>query len=155
MRRSDREITDLGEILSIINDCKVIHLAMVDDGEPYLLPLNFGYACEGGAFSFFCHSAREGRKLDILRKNPTVAFEMDCRGELQSADHDCGYGYYYASVIGSGTAELIEGAEKLDARSALMRHMAGREDTFTEEQARGVAVLAIRVRSLSAKAKKH
>ena len=53
MRRSDREITDLGEILSIINDCKVIHLAMVDDGEPYLLPLNFGYACEGGAFSFF------------------------------------------------------------------------------------------------------
>ena len=82
MRRSDREITDLGEILSIINDCKVIHLAMVDDGEPYLLPLNFGYACEGGAFSFFCHSAREGRKLDILRKNPTVAFEMDCRGAL-------------------------------------------------------------------------
>lgn len=68
MRRSDREITDLGEILSIINDCKVIHLAMVDDGEPYLLPLNFGYACESGAFSFFCHSAREGRKLDILRK---------------------------------------------------------------------------------------
>ena len=80
MRRSDREITDLDEILSIINDCKVIHLAMVDDGEPYLLPLNFGYTCEGGAFSFFCHSAREGRKLDILRKNPTVAFEMDCRG---------------------------------------------------------------------------
>mgnify|MGYP002574003514 CR=1 FL=1 len=60
-----------------------------------------------------------------------------------------------SSVIGSGTAELIEGAEKLDALSALMRHMAGREDTFTEEQARGVAVLAIRVRSLSAKAKKH
>ncbi len=80
---------------------------------------------------------------------------MDCRGELQSADHACGYGYYYASVIGSGTAELIEGAEKLDALSALMRHMAGREDTFTEEQARGVAVIAIRVRSLSAKAKKH
>lgn len=79
---------------------------------------------------------------------------MDCRGELQSADHACGYGYYYASVIGSGTAELIEGAEKLDALSALMRHMAGREDTFTEEQARGVAVLAIRVRSLSAKGKK-
>ena len=60
-----------------------------------------------------------------------------------------------SSVIGSGTAELIEGAEKLDALSALMRHMAGREDTFTEDQARGVAVLAIRVKSLSAKAKKH
>ena len=75
MRRSDREITDLNKIISIINDCKVIHLAMLDDGEPYLLPLNFGYTYEDGAFSFFCHSAREGRKLDILRKNPTVAFE--------------------------------------------------------------------------------
>lgn len=31
MRRSDREITDLPEILSIINGCKVIHLAMIDD----------------------------------------------------------------------------------------------------------------------------
>ena len=108
-----------------------------------------------GVFTFYCHSAREGHKLELLRRDPRVSFEMDCRGELQSADHACGYGYYYASVIGSGTAELIEGAEKLDALSALMRHMAGREDTFTEEQARGVAVLAIRVRSLSAKAKKH
>ena len=76
MRRSDREITDLGEILSIINDCKVIHLAMVDDGEPYLLPLNFGYSYENGAFSFFCHSAREGRKLDIclLYTSPLYSF---------------------------------------------------------------------------------
>ena len=93
MRRSDREITDLNEIISIINDCKVIHLAMLDDGEPYLLPLNFGYTYEDGAFSFFCHSAREGRKLDILRKHPTVAFEMDCRGALDEHDVACQCGY--------------------------------------------------------------
>lgn len=139
MRRNDREITDSREILSIVNECKVIRLAMLDEqGLPYIIPLNFGYRFADGVFTFYCHSAREGHKL-----------------ELQSADHACGYGYYYASVIGSGTAELIEGAEKLDALSALMRHMAGREDTFTEEQARGVAVLAIRVKLLSAKAKKH
>ena len=136
MRRSDREITDLGEILSIINDCKVIHLAMVDDGEPYLLPLNFGYACEGGAFSFFCHSAREGRKLDILRKNPT-----------------CQCGYYFASVTGVGHVEFLDGEEKLVALTSLMRHMAGREDQFTEQQARTVEVFAVRADKLSAKAK--
>ena len=145
MRRNDREITDSREILSIVNECKVIRLAMLDEqGLPYIIPLNFGYRFADGVFTFYCHSAREGHKLELLRRDPRVSFEMDCR-----------YGYYYASVIGSGTAELIEGAEKLDALSALMRHMAGREDTFTEEQARGVAVLAIRVRSLSAKAKKH
>lgn len=156
MRRNDREITELQEILSIVNDCKVIRLAMQDeDGLPYIIPLNFGYRLENGVFTFYCHSAREGRKLDLLRRDPRVAFEMDCRGELQSADHACAYGYYYASVIGRGTAEEIEGAEKLEALSALMRHMAGREDTFTEEQAHGVAVLAIRVNSLSAKSKRH
>ena len=149
MRRNDREITDSREILSIVNECKVIRLAMLDEqGLPYIIPLNFGYRFADGVFTFYCHSAREGRKLELLRRDPRVSFEMDCRGELQSADHACGYGYYYASVIGSGTAELI-------ALSALMRHMAVREDTFTEDQARGVAVLAIRVRSLSAKAKKH
>ena len=158
MRRNDREITDSREILSIVNECKVIRLAMLDEqGLPYIIPLNFGYRFADGVFTFYCHSAREGRKLELLRRDPRVSFEMDCRGALD--EHDvacqCGYGYYYASVIGSGTAELIEGAEKLDALSALMRHMAGREDTFTEDQARGVAVLAIRVRSLSAKAKKH
>ena len=140
MRRSDREITDLGEILSIINDCKVIHLAMVDDGVPYLLPLNFGYACEGGAFSFFCHSAREGRKLDILRKNPTVDVACQC-------------GYYFASVTGVGHVEFLDGEEKLAALTALMRHMAGREDQFTEQQARTVEVFAVRADKLSAKAR--
>ena len=156
MRRSDREITDSSEILSIINDCKVIRLAMLDEqGLPYIVPLNFGYRFERDAFTFYCHSAKEGRKIDLLRHDPRVAFELDCRGELETADRTCGYGYYYASVTGSGTAEFLEGEEKLAGLSALMRHMAGREDRFTEEQARGVAVLAIRVRSLSAKAKKH
>ena len=114
MRRHDREITDSREILSIVNECKVIRLAMLDEqGLPYIIPLNFGYRFADGVFTFYCHSAREGRKLELLRRDPRVSFEMDCRGELQSADHACGYGYYYASVIGSGTAELIEGAEKL------------------------------------------
>ena len=120
MRRNDREITDLNEILSTINDCKVIRLAMIDAGEPYLLPLNFGYTCENGLFSFFCHSAREGRKLDILRKNPTVAFEMDCRGALDEQDVACRCGYYFASVTGVGHVEFLDGAEKLAALTALM-----------------------------------
>ena len=153
MRRADREITDFNEILSIINDCKVIHLAMMDDTEPYLLPLNFGYSFENGTFSFFCHSAREGRKLDILRKNPIVAFEMDCRGALDEHDAACRCGYFFASVTGVGHAEFLDGEEKLAALTALMRHMAGREDGFTAEQARAVEVFAIRADKLSAKAK--
>ena len=155
MRRKDREITDMQEICSIINDCKVIRLAMLDEaGLPYIVPLSFGYRFENGDFTFYCHSAPQGRKLDLLHRDGRVAFEMDCRGELQTADHACGFGYYYASVLGSGTVEFLEGAEKCAALSALMRHMAGREDVFSEEQARGVTVLAIHAHSITAKAKK-
>lgn len=155
MRRRDREVTDPSEILSIINDCNVIRLAILDeDGLPYLIPLNFGYRHENGALTFYCHSAREGRKLDLLRRDPRVAFEMDCRGALEEAELACSYGYYYASVIGRATAELLEGEEKLLGLTALMRHMSGREDHFTPEQARGVEVIALRVLSLTAKSKK-
>lgn len=85
MRRNDREITDSREILSIVNECKVIRLAMLDEqGLPYIIPLNFGYRFADGVFTFYCHSAREGHKLELLRRDPRVSFEMDCRGELQS-----------------------------------------------------------------------
>lgn len=154
MRRKDREITDIHEIKSIINDCKVIRLAIQSEDVPYIVPLNFGFSEDDGRFTFYCHSAREGRKLDLLRRDPRVGFEMDCRGRLDAADHPCGYGYFYASIIGTGTVYFPEGEEKLAALSALMHHMAGREDVFTEDQAKSVTVLAIRVESLSAKSKK-
>ena len=41
----------------------------------------------------------------------------------------------------------------LAALTSLMRHMAGREDQFTEQQARTVEVFAVRADKLSAKAK--
>ena len=153
MRRTDREITDAEKITQIIQTCHCCRLGFCDNGAVYIVPLNFGYACEGGAFSFFCHSAREGRKLDILRKNPTVAFEMDCRGALDEHDVACQCGYYFASVTGVGHVEFLDGEEKLVALTSLMRHMAGREDQFTEQQARTVEVFAVRADKLSAKAK--
>lgn len=154
MRRNDREITDRSEILFILNDCKVLRLAMSDGTTPYIVPLSFGYREERGNLTFYCHSANEGRKLDLLRRDPRVAFELDCRGALQEADRPCNFGYYYASILGTGTVEFLEGEEKLLGLSALMRHMAGREDRFTPAQAAGVTVFAVRVTSLSAKAAK-
>lgn len=76
MRRNDREITDSREILSIVNECKVIRLAMLDEqGLPYIIPLNFGYRFADGVFTFYCHSAREGRKLELLRRDPRVSLK--------------------------------------------------------------------------------
>lgn len=117
----------------------------------YVVPLNFGYTCEDGAFTFYCHSAKEGKKLDVIRKNASVAFEMDCQNALQHGETACTHSYYYASVLGEGKAEILEGDEKCKGLSALMLHMAGRNDVFTAEMADKVAVIAIRVDALTAK----
>ena len=111
----------------------------------------FLYAVEDGAFTFYCHSAKEGKKLDVIRKNASVAFEMDCQKALQHGETSCTHSYYYASVLGEGKAEILEGDEKCKGLSALMLHMAGRNDVFTAEMADKVAVIAIRVDALTAK----
>ena len=78
---------------------------------------------------------------------------MDCRGALDEHDVACQCGYYFASVTGVGHVEFLDGEEKLAALTTLMRHMAGREDKFTEQQARTVEVFVVRADKLSAKAK--
>ena len=84
----------------------------------------------------------------MIRKNASVAFEMDCQNALQHGETACTHSYYYASVLGVGKAEILEGDEKCKGLSALMLHMA---DVFTAEMADKVAVIAIRVDALTAK----
>ena len=43
MRRKDREVLDFDEIIGILDKCKVMHLAMIREGKPYSVPVNFGY----------------------------------------------------------------------------------------------------------------
>ena len=102
MRRKDREISDLGEIESIIQRSDICRLAFCDRGKPYVVPLCFGY--RQGALYF--HSAREGRKLDMIRNNSLVCFEMDIDQELIRSIDRCSM--RYRSVIGSGLARIVE-----------------------------------------------
>lgn len=152
MRRNDRAITDLQAIQDIIRQCRVFRVAMSEGTTPYVVPLNFGYACTDGRFEFYFHGAAEGRKLDILRQNSAVCFEMDCNHELVPGPTACSYSYRYSSVIGSGHAEMVTASEdKMRMLSAIMKHQTGRDVTFTEEQVQAVAVCKITVSELSAK----
>jgi nitroimidazol reductase NimA-like FMN-containing flavoprotein (pyridoxamine 5'-phosphate oxidase superfamily) len=142
MRRSEREVTDSIEILSIIKACDVMRLAMVDEtGRPYIIPLNFGWETIDGVLTLYFHCACEGRKLDILRHNPKVCFEMDTDHRLTTAEKPCGYSFGYKSVIGWGEVVLLETHEdKSPGLQAIMRH-AGRADaSFTPADTQKVCV---------------
>jgi uncharacterized protein len=155
MRRTDREITDMSSIRSIIDSCKVVRLAMAGDGAPYIVPLNFGYTYSENRFTLYFHCADEGKKLDMIRKNPLVCFEMDTDHELTTAESACGYGYNYSSVIGTGLVRILEDSEEKKAGlRVLMKHQTGRDFDFADGQIQNVTVCSIDVAELTAKQRK-
>lgn len=155
MRRKDRQIIDLEAIRAILDKAKVLHLAMIDGDRPYVVPLNYGYTLENGALTLYLHSAREGRKLDVLRQNDRVAFVLETNvSQVSGGDIPCKYGEAYASVMGEGRAVLLtDSAEKMAALSILMKTQTGRTFSFTPEMTDGVAVIRIDVDSFTAKAR--
>ncbi len=153
MRRSDRAVTDPQKIDTVIQSCDCCRLAFATGGAPYIVPLNFGFAWEDGVRVFYFHSATEGRKLELLRENPVVGFELDANHHLNAGDTGCQYSYRFQSVIGTGRAALVEDAEgKRRALTLLLTHYAGREDwTFPTAALEQVVVWRMEVLTLSCK----
>lgn len=152
MRRKDREITDIKEILAILEACKVMRIAMCRENRPYVVPLSFGYSYENGGFTLYFHCAKEGKKLDWLRENPCLAFEMDCGHNMLPAQSPCSYGYECQSILGEGTAFFVEDPEeKKEILHRYMKHQTGRDFSFTDAQAETVGICKILVEHISAK----
>ena len=149
MRRNEREIKDRKDIDDIIKRCRVCRLAMCDDGQPYIVPLNFGY---DGRFLFF-HTAPEGRKIDIIKRNNRVGFEFDILHDIVTAEQACKWGAKYESVMGSGTAEIADDLEaKKEALEWIMRQYGNGAWDFKEEILKKTLVLRVRILEISGKA---
>lgn len=73
MRRKDREITDSLRIADIINRCTCCRIGFYDDGEIYVVPLNFGYEVKDDSYVFYFHGAKEGRKIDLTKRTLRLA----------------------------------------------------------------------------------
>ena len=52
MTRREREVTDINDILQIINETKILHLGLSDEGWPYVVPMNYGYEYVDGKLTF-------------------------------------------------------------------------------------------------------
>ena len=155
MRRKDREVTDTAAIRAILDKAQVVHLAMIDGDRPYVVPLHYGYTLEDVRLTLYLHSAKEGRKLDVLKKNARVAFVLETDVSLVSGgDLPCKYGAAYASVMGEGKAVfLTDPAKKAAGLQILMKIQTGREFTITEAMTESVAVLRVDVETYSAKSR--
>lgn len=133
MRRKDREVTEPDRIFDIVSRCNVAHVGMVDHGTPYVVALNFGYERKEDRLILYFHSAHEGRKMDILKENPSVYVQMNCVNEFIRGSHEkpCSFCWRYDSVMGAGTVEFLEKPEeKNHALNCMINHLGKTEDTF-------------------------
>jgi nitroimidazol reductase NimA-like FMN-containing flavoprotein (pyridoxamine 5'-phosphate oxidase superfamily) len=149
MRRKEREIKDKAEIESIINKASVCRLAMTDGKQPYLVPLCFGYKDN----ALYFHSAREGKKLDILRKNNNVCFEFDTDHELVASENACDWGMKYRSVIGYGTASLLDEPEsKEKALEIILEHYSAKGlFSYREKGFQKTMIIKVDIESMTGK----
>ena len=121
MRKADREITNFDEIVDVFDSCDTIRIGISDEKAPYIVPVSFGYEAINGKIAVYFHGAYEGRKAELLKKNPLVCVEADlCHGFIENGlgGQTCDY----ESVIGYGTAELLEGTEKERGIKLLLEH---------------------------------
>lgn len=152
MTRRERQVTDINEIIKILDNSKVLHLGLVDGDEPYVVPMNYGYTYENEKLTIWLHCARQGRKLDVMRINPKVFFEMEYGITPFEGEVACKYGITYSSLMGRGVATIIEDVEtKKIALSALMKAQTGRDFSFEDKMAEVVGVVKIDVIEFTAK----
>ena len=152
MTKREFRITDENQIRHILDTAKVLHLGLAVNNEPYVVPMNYGYAMDVGKLVLYLHSAVQGKKLDMMRENPRVFFELDCDLSPFEGEKPCQYGLVYSSVMGRGTASVVEDtAEKIKAMALLMKTQTQKDFEFNDRLVSIVAVIRIDVEEYTAK----
>ncbi len=150
--RRERAVTDKEEIKRILDTCKIIHLGLLDQDEVYVLPMNYGYEMKDDQLTFYMHGAIKGRKIEVIKANPKVSFEMECDVQPFPGKIACQYGTSYSCIMGKGTASIVEDVEeKKQGLSIVMKTQTGKDFTFDEKMVSIVNVIKVEVTGYSAK----
>ncbi|MDA3892802.1 MAG: GNAT family N-acetyltransferase [Salinivirgaceae bacterium] len=149
MRKANQEINDKAQIEEILKQSTVCRIAMMDSDVPYIVPFNYGFI-DG---VMYMHSAKEGKKIELLEKNNKVCFEIEQKADVVTNDIACKWATAYRSVIGYGTIDfLMQIPDKKKALDIIMRHNGAKANLgFEEKQIEAVAILKLTIDSISAK----
>ena len=148
MRRKDKEVSELEQIEEIINGANICRLGLYDNGKVYIVPMSFGYANR----KLYFHSAKEGRKIEILKSNPNVGFEIDIDLGLVSHEVACDWSNKFKSVIGIGQASFVEDSnQKITALNIIMQNYSDAEFQFPEGALSSTLVFMIDIEEMTGK----
>jgi len=134
MRRNERGTSDILVIEEIIRKVDVCRIAIAFNNIPYIVAMNFGYKGIPEQRLYF-HCANEGRKLEMIRQNNYVCFEMDTDHQIYSGIKGCDWGMKYSSVVGYGIISIvIENEAKKIGLNYIMNHYGGEGEYFYDEK---------------------
>ena len=159
MRRNDREISGIHEVEEIIRKADVCRIAFANNDIPYIVAMNFGYDNDSGETLFF-HCSNEGKKLDMIRKNNYVCFEMDIEHQIyvrkgRDDRNGCNWGMKYKSVVGYGTISIITEKEaKKKGLDCIMKHYGDENEYIYDEKVlANTTVLRLDINEMTGKKK--
>ena len=152
MRRKDQEITDKKVIEEILSTALICRIGMICDGVPYIVPVNFGYSRN----TIYIHSAAEGKKIDILKANKRVCFEIEDATEIIKKDVSCEWSTKYRSLIGYGTMEIITDVEqkKQGLDIIMVQHGKKEQSVYKADQIEKMVILKLSIDNVTAKQSK-
>jgi len=136
------------ELEEVIRSCKTCYVAMSLDGQPYVLPMNFGF---DGDFVIL-HSAMHGRMWETLQQNTKISINWTLGEELvwQDVQVGCSYRVKSASVVVEGDAEIIDDYdEKYQCMVKTMAQYSDRPFKFNPPAIRNVGVIKVHIRNIS------
>ena len=154
MRRKDREITDEIVIAEFIAKEQILRIAFYDEGDIYIVPVNYGYVYDG-RYTFYFHGAKSGRKYELAKDNPVVGYEIDGNYLFLESEVACNNTVSFQSVIGTGKLSLVEdNDEKIVGLNSIMKQTTSKENwNYSDEMIDAVAVFKLVVEKISCKAK--
>ncbi len=149
MRKANQEITDKSILEEILIHSRICRIGMMDNGLPYILPFNYGYRDN----RIYIHSASAGKKIDLLKNNPTVCFEVELKADIVKSDKACKWATAYRSIVGYGNIEILDDlAQKQQALEIIMTHNGAPGLTeFEPKQVDAVLVLKLTIDTLTGK----
>jgi len=150
MRRKDKKITDNNEIEEILHSAMIGRLGTTLNNIPYITPVNFVYY-DG---KVLLHSANSGHKLDNIKANNNVCFEIEDAGPPVIKDPICASTVIYRSVIMFCKASILqENTEKFSALKRIIEKYTNKPflGSFTDSILGRVTVIELSVESMTAK----
>ncbi len=153
MKVSTKEITSINEIEKILNEAQVCRIALFDKEYPYIVPLCYGYMLDGDKLELYFHCSPRGKKMELIKKNNSAAFEIDSLDKIVAGEIACGFTAIYKSITGNGSIEVINGIEKLIGLNSIMKKYDGgkEEYKYSEKVLNNVVILKLTAESFCCK----